>query len=340
MGTARNLALLGLGGAGLCLAARKLRRAKNEISFRDRVVFITGGSRGLGLLMARRFAAEGAHLALCARDPEELERAAEELRGHGTEIVTVQCDVSKREHVEDAVGLAIRQLGRIDVLINNAGVITSGPMEHMEQADYEETMNIHFFGPLHMIQAVLPYMKRQGHGRIVNISSIGGKISVPHLLPYCASKFALTGYSDGLRAELAKDNILVTTICPGLMRTGSARNARFKGHHRAEYAWFVISDSLPLVSLNADRAARRVVEACRHGDAHVVLGAPAKLADAFHALFPGVTADLLGLVNRMLPGPGGVGARAVPGYQSRSALTESWLTALTQRAAARNNERG
>ena len=335
--TQRNLLIAAAGGAALYFARRRLERARNAISFRGRVVLITGGSRGLGLVLARRFAAEGAQLVLCARDPEELERAAEELR-RDTEVLTVQCDVAKRTHVEDAVQSAIDHLGRIDVLVNNAGVITSGPMEHMSEADFEEAMNVHFFGPLHAVQAVLPQMKRQGQGRIVNISSIGGKISVPHLLPYCASKFALTGYSDGLRAELLKDNILVTTVCPGLMRTGSPQHARFKGQHRAEYAWFVISDSLPVIAMNADRAAARIVEACRAGRAHIVLGAPAKLADKLHGFFPGLTADVLGLATCMLPGPGGVGERAMTGRESRSRITQSWLTALTQRAAARNNE--
>ena len=337
--TQRNLLLAAAAGAGLYFARRKLERSRNAISFRDRVVFITGGSRGLGLLLARRFAAEGARLALCARDPDELERAAEELRQY-TDVLNVQCDVSKRTHVEDAVQTVRDHFGRIDVLVNNAGIITSGPMEHMREADFEEAMNVHFFGPLHVVQAVLPQMKRQGQGRIVNISSIGGKISVPHLLPYCASKFALVGYSDGLRAELAKDNILVTTVCPGLMRTGSPQHAQFKGQHRAEYAWFVISDSIPVIAMNADRAAGQIVEACRAGRAHIVLGAPAKLADKLHGLFPGLTADVLGLVTRLLPGPGGVGDRAVPGRESRSRITQSWLTALTQRAAARNNENG
>jgi len=123
--------------------------------------------------------------------------------------------------------------------------------------------------------AVLPEMRERGHGRIVNISSIGGKISVPHLLPYSVGKFALTGFSEGLRAEILKDNVYVTTICPGLMRTGSPRNALFKGDNRAEYAWFSISDSLPLLSMNAGWAARRIVNASIRGDAELVLSLPA-----------------------------------------------------------------
>ena len=175
-------------------------------------------------------------------------------------------------------------------------------------------------------------------GRIVNISSLGGRISVPHLLPYGASKFALAGLSQGLRAELSKDGILVTTVLPGLMRTGSPVNAFFKGHHRAEYALFSISDSIPLLSVSAELAAQQIITACRHGDAELVISWPAKLASAFHGLFPGLTVDVLGLANRLLPGPGGVGTTNTKGADSTSAISPSLLTRLSDRAALANNE--
>jgi short-subunit dehydrogenase len=182
-------------------------------------------------------------------------------------------------------------------------------------------------------------MRARG-GRIVNIASIGGQISVPHLVPYAASKFALVGLSEGLRAELAQAGIVVTTVCPGLMRTGSPRHARFKGRHRDEYTWFTLSDALPLLSMSAERAARQIVEACRRGDAEVVLSVPAKLAVTAHALAPGITADLLGLVNRWLPGPGGIGTRRAPGRESQCRWAPSALTALDERAARRYNQVG
>ena len=153
------------------------------------------------------------------------------------------------------------------MLINNAGIIQVGPLDHMQPRDFEEAMAVHFWAPLHTMLAAIPHMRRQGGGRIVNISSIGGKIGVPHLAPYCASKFALTGLSDSLRGELAKDLIYVTTVCPGMMRTGSPFNAWFKGRHRDEFTWFAVSDSIPLMSIDSGRAAAQVIDACRHGDA-------------------------------------------------------------------------
>jgi short-subunit dehydrogenase len=228
--------------------------------------------------------------------------------------------------------------GRIDVLINNAGVIEVGPMEVMTVEDYEEAMKTHFWGPLYTTLAVLPEMRERRGGRIVNVASIGGKISVPHLLPYSASKFALVGFSEGLRAELAKDGVVVTTVCPGLMRTGSPRNATFKGQHRAEYAWFSISDALPVTSIAARRAARQVIAAFKRGDAEVVLTIQAKIAARFHGLFPGLTADALGLVNMLLPEPGGIGTSRAKGKDSQSEVSPSWLTTLSDKAAQENNE--
>ncbi|MGH9944965.1 MAG: SDR family NAD(P)-dependent oxidoreductase, partial [Pyrinomonadaceae bacterium] len=240
--------------------------------------------------------------------------------------------------VQEWVRVCQGQFGQIDALINNAGMIQVGPVEVMTLADYEQAMKTHFWGPLYAILAVLPEMRRRGAGRIVNISSIGGKIGVPHLVPYSASKFALVGLSEGLRSELMKDGVVVTSVCPGLMRTGSPRNADFKGRHREEYAWFSISDSLPVSAMQAERAARQIVAACERGDAEVIVSLQAVLAVKFHALFPELTADLLGLINNFLPSAGGIGRRSAKGKDSASALSPSWLTSLSDAAARRNNE--
>src|SRR5205823_6261490 len=172
-------------------------------------------------------------------------------RNIGAEVLTLPCDLRRQEEVESSIERIVARYGSVDVLINNAGLIQVGPLKHMAVQDFEEALAVHLFAPLFCTLAVLPHMRRARQGRIVNIASVGGKIAVPHLLPYCASKFALVGLSNGLRAELRRDNILVTTVCPGLMRTGSPRHAWFKGRHRREYAWFVISDSLPVLSISA-----------------------------------------------------------------------------------------
>jgi NAD(P)-dependent dehydrogenase (short-subunit alcohol dehydrogenase family) len=333
--------MLAAAGVGALLATRAVVKKLRAYSFRGKVVLITGGSRGLGLLLARELIREGAKIAICARDGDELARAQADLQQRGArEVLAVTCDVTDRVQVNEMARRVRERYGRIDVLINNAGVIAVGPMEVMTLEDYEGAFKTHFWGPLYTTLAVLPEMRRRREGRIVNISSIGGKVSVPHLLPYSASKFALVGFSAGMRAELAKDGVVVTTVCPGLIRTGSPRNAIFKGQHRAEYAWFSIGDSLPLTSMSAERGARQIVAACARGDAELVLSIQAEIAAKFYALFPGLTQDLLGLINRFLPEAGGVGTSRMKGKDSTSAVSPSALTALSDAAARRNNEMG
>jgi NAD(P)-dependent dehydrogenase (short-subunit alcohol dehydrogenase family) len=335
----RQTALFTVGGLSLLLALRAAVRKWREYSLRDKVALITGGSRGLGLVIARQMLGQGARVAICSRDRLELERAFNHLGRDHRHVLSVPCDITDREQVHAMIGIVQQHFGTIDVLINNAGIIQVGPVELMSDEDYEKAMKVHFWGPLYTTFAVLPSMRRRREGRIVNIASIGGKVSMPHLVPYNASKFALVGLSEGLRAELAQEDIIVTTVCPGLMRTGSPRNAFFKGQHRAEYTWFSIIDALPLISLSAEKAARQIIAACKRGDAEVVLSLPAKLATVVHGLCPGWTADLLGLVNALLlPAPGGIGSAQLPGKDSISPLAPSALTRLSDRAAQRNNE--
>lgn len=325
-----------LATGGLLISRHLLGNADYDLA--GKVVLITGGSRGLGLVLAREFARAKSRVAICARDDQELIRAREELKQLNLEVMAIRCDVTSNADVNEMIAMVQDRFGPIDILVNNAGVIQVGPLQVMTRQDFEEAMKIHFWGPLNTILAVLPSMRRRRQGRIVNISSIGGKISVPHLVPYSASKFALVGLSEGLRAELLNEGIYVTTVCPGLMRTGSPRNADFKGQHRAEYAWFSIADSLPFTSIKAERAARQIVDASKRGQAELVITVQAKLAVLFHGIFPGLTSDLLAVVDQMLPGPGGIGTRKAKGRESTSPLSPSFLTTLTERAAVANNE--
>jgi NAD(P)-dependent dehydrogenase (short-subunit alcohol dehydrogenase family) len=330
-------AAVALAGAALLLKSLRRNRA---IDFRDRVALITGGSRGLGLLLARELGRLGARVVIVARDEQELERAKADLHQHGVEAVTVTTDLATPAEAERAVDACIDAFGRLDVLVNNAGIITVGPFDHLSNADFQEAMSVHFWAPLYTLQAALPYMRLNGGGRIVNISSIGGKIGVPHLAAYCASKFALTGFSQSVRAELAQENILITTVCPGLMRTGSVFNAWFKGQHRQEFTWFAIAGSMPLMTIDGEQAAAKIIDAARHGDPELVITWSAKLAAAAAGVTPGLTATATGIANRFLPGPTDdtEGELSHSGWQSSSDWAPSTLTRLSERAAARNNE--
>lgn len=324
-------------GAGLWATWAALRR-RHDYNLRDKVVLITGGSRGLGLALAREFIHREARVVICGRDENTLQRAERDLATQYRQTLAIPCDVTDREQVSQLVRTVHQHWHRIDVVVNNAGTITVGPMEVMTHVDYEEAMKLHFWAPLYTTLAVLPEMRQRGEGRIVNIASIGGKLSVPHLLPYSASKFALVGLSEGLRAELAHAGIYVTTVCPGLMRTGSPQNAQFKGQNQAEYAWFSISDALPFLSMDAQRAARQIVTACARGEAEVILSLPAQLAVTFHGLFPELTASVLAMANQLLPAAGGIGSKSATGKESTSAFSPSVLTALGERAAQQFNQ--
>lgn len=332
-----------LAGIGAWAITKALLAQKRKISFANKTVIITGGSRGLGLELARLLAEEGANLAICARDADELDRAKQELRQYDVVIYTEVCDITEKQSVERFVENVRQHVGPVDVLINNAGIIIVTPYEHATEADFREAMDTHLWASFHMVNAVLPHMMARPageptRGRIVNVTSFGGKVSVPHLVPYSTSKFAQVGYSEGLRAELLKDNIQVTTICPGLIRTGSPRNAFYKGQNEKEYTVFKIGDSLPLLTMNSTDCARQIIDACRYGEAERILSLPAKLGAALEGIAPNVVAELAALVNAQLPGPGGIGEKRAYGRDSETALSESFLTTLTDEAAEQNNE--
>lgn len=324
--------------AGGAVLSRTLIRAARSFDYRGKVVLISGGSRGLGLVMARQLAAQGAKVALLARDQVKLQEAAEQLRIMDADVFVYSCDVRDRDQVGAAVDAVVAKYGPVEVLINDAGIIQVGPLDTMTTEDYRESMEVHFWGPLYLTMAVLPEMRRRNFGRIANISSIGGKLSVPHLLPYCASKFALVGLSEGLRAELLKDNVFVTTVCPGMMRTGSHVNAYFKGNNESEFAWFSLSNASPATSVSAESAARQVIEAVRRGDPELIISLQAQAAIRFGQMFPGITSDLFGVANALLPRGTEAQTERHLGKESTSWLSPSILTKMSDNQILRNNE--
>src|SRR5438874_9348072 len=334
-----NSRVLRLAGALLLVVWLILRITRTaRYSLQDKVALITGGSRGLGLVLARQICAQGGNVALIARDPDELARAKVDLAPRGGVVITIECDLLDAGQIQSAVRQIIDRFGKIDVLINNAGIIEVGPLDHMTREDFERAMRLHFWAPLELISQIVPEMRTCGGGRLVNTSSIGGKLAVPHLAPYSASKFALTGLSDALRAELARDNIHVITVAPGMMRTGSHVNARFKGKHDAEFAWFAASAGAPLISMSAERAARKILAACRRGQPSLTLTFAARTAILGNALFPNITGYMMKLINGFLPGAGKDEANQSRAGSELRRLTPEWLTRLGDRASMQNNE--
>jgi short-subunit dehydrogenase len=321
---------------GAWITARVIRTTRYTL--RDKVVLITGGSRGLGLVLARHICARDGNVALIARDRAELARAKADLASRGGKVLTIECDLLDAAQIQSAVRRVIDRFGKIDILINNAGIIEVGPLEHLTREDFERAIRLHFWAPYELISQIVPEMCIWGGGRIVNISSIGGKVAVPHMASYSASKFTLTGFSDAVRAELAGDNIHVTTVAPGMMRTGSQVNAKFKGKHDDEFAWFAASAGAPLISMNANRAARKILAACRRGQPSLTLTFAARFAILANALFPNLTGYMMKFVNRLLPEAGGEeGNRSRAGGHLPRRAPE-WLTRLADRATKKNNE--
>jgi NAD(P)-dependent dehydrogenase (short-subunit alcohol dehydrogenase family) len=338
------------GMVGLALVAREVLARAREEEIRNEVALVTGGSRGLGLLVARELAREGCRVVICARDGGELERARGILEEEGAEVLAVTCDVGSSDDVGRMLATITERFGQVDILVNNAGIIQVGALMEMTLADFEEAQRVILWGTVQPTLAVLPAMIARGYGRIVNVTSIGGRVSVPHLLPYGTAKFGAVGFSEGLRAELGMRGISVTTIVPGLMRTGSYLNAMFKDPDEPEFTWFGLGAALPVISMDAARAARQIVTAMRRGEAERTLGLPAVLLARFHGLAPGLTADLLGIVARLLPDSGRRPAEMLRGPErpaTRGEDVEARLdsaplelaTTLGRSAAERLNER-
>jgi NAD(P)-dependent dehydrogenase (short-subunit alcohol dehydrogenase family) len=325
-------------GAGALLAFRAFKRKVQAYSFTDKVVVITGGARGLGLVLARQLAEEGAKLAICSRTPDQLENAKAELELTGTRVFAQVCDVTDKKQLESFLKQTAAHFGQIDVLINNAGIIQAGPLEAMRLEDFENAMNTHFWAPLYGMLAVIPEMRNRGEGRIVNIASVGGKVSVPHIVPYSASKFALVGLSNGFNRELKKDGIVVTTVNPGLFRSGSVYNISVKGQTEKEYAWFTIMGSNLLTSSSVENTAKQVLDGCRYGEAEVITNLPARFLALANTVFPELTADIMSLTTKLiLPDPEN-DPKEEKGYENDSDLIPAHLRKRAAKAAAKNNE--
>ncbi|HEX4063587.1 MAG TPA: SDR family oxidoreductase [Streptosporangiaceae bacterium] len=309
-------------------------------SLAGEVALVTGASRGLGLLLARELARRSAKLVICARDAGELERAEAGLRDRGADVAAVACDVAGEATPDLLIQTALDRFGKLDMLVSNAGIITVAGIEGTTAADFQTAVEVMTLAPVRLTLAALEVMRKQDHGRIVTIASVGGKVSVPRLLPYSVAKFGELAFSEGLRAELGPGPITVTTVVPGLMRTGSHEHARFGGRPASEYTWFSLAASLPVVSMDAERAARRIISAAAAGQPELILTPLAQVAARGAALSPALTSSLLHLTHRLLPSTGGE-RRMVPGQQLRPVLDErvfSWLTSLGRAAARRFNQ--
>jgi short-subunit dehydrogenase len=333
------LGLTALGVGGYLFFEHLQRRA--SVDLRGKVVVVTGGSRGLGLAIAREFGSRGAIVVICARNKQQLDWATAELRARGVQAHSWICDITNREQVQTLIGDVTNLIGPVDILVNNAGIIKVGPFLQMEVGDFQQAMNVMFWGMLNATLAVLPAMRSREQGSIVNVTSIGGKVTVPHLLPYCCAKFAAMALSEGLGIELARTGIRVTTIVPGLLRTGSHLNAKFVGDSSGEYGWFAAGAASPVVSISAERAARSIVRATIRGRRENILSVPAEVLARLHGATPGLSRAMLDVANRLLPDSKIGISQCRPGRDLEAEFTSRiWkvITRLGHNAAVSLNE--
>ncbi len=324
----KKLALgLTLGAAAVAVSKRKVAD-----SFERKVAVITGGSRGLGLALAKRLVIEGAYVTLLARDLGELEQAKTILSRVGSpdQVDIWQCDITDQQQLIEAFRKTVQHWGTIDLLINNAGSIIVGPFESMTLADFEAQMKLHVYANIHATNEILPIFRRHGGGRIINICSMGGKVAVPHMLPYDTSKFALAGFSQGITAELSRENISVTTVYPALMRTGSPIQAVFKGQAAKEFSWFANADVLPGLSKDAHEVADQIIEASRDRRTQLIPSFVGRLRMMMGTFFPELAMGAMGLMNWLMPRGNSFNYRTGAQVQNKNTYL---LKSLEQRAA-------
>lgn len=184
-----------------------------------KVVVITGASSGLGAATARLLAAQGASVVLGARRAERLESLAKEIKADGGKALAVATDVTDRSQVQKLVDAAVKEFGRVDVMLNNAGLMPLAPLERLKTDEWDQMIDVNFKGTLNGIAAALPHMKKQKSGQIINVSSVYGHKVGPGAAVYCATKFAVRALSEGLRQEVKPYNIRTTVISPGAVAT-------------------------------------------------------------------------------------------------------------------------
>lgn len=323
---------------GVTLAAVDRKLSLDLAALRDKVVVVCGGSRGLGRAITRELLRHGARVAICGRSPDALEEARSWLDGYGAPVMAEVCDLRNEQQTAKLFENVTRELGPIDVVVANAATIEVGPIEAFAPVDFDAAMRETFGTALRSVLAALPGMRARRRGTVAFISSIGGRVGVPHLAPYTAAKFAQAGFAEALHAEVAKDGIRVLTVFPGLMRTGSHLRAVFRGRQEAELGWFGASAIAPIVSIDADRAARHVVRAIARGDRFLTFTPAAHLGAWLHDVAPNAWSLVAATLGRLLPSapPGSARLDAREGREGR-VIAESSPSSLVDFIAARSS---
>lgn len=257
-------------------------------------VIITGASQGIGKATALLFARQGYNIILAARHAERLEAAATEVESLGREALAISCDVTDPQQVDNLVQKALAHFGHVDVLINNAGIFCLGAVEEFELSDWQQIIDTNVWGYIHTIHALLPHFLERGNGTIVNISSIGGIVPIPYQTPYTTSKYAVTGLTKALQAELSPKNIQVCGIYPNFIRTSINERTIIRGKNQqaAQDHRQLVDNAVktPLLE-KAEDVAQAIWQAVKNQRSDTIVGT-AKLSNTAYKFFPGLMQSL------------------------------------------------
>ena len=185
----------------------------------NKVAIVTGGNRGIGVGIVRALADAGADIVIAARNAEQCEQVAAEVRAGGRQALAVATDVTQADQVQVLIDRTVAEFGGFDILVNNSGVLSISNVEELSEADFDQVLAVNVKGVFLCSKAAIPHLKQRGAGRIINVSSVAGKCGFPGTAHYCASKYAVNGFTNALAKELALDNITVNAICPGIVWT-------------------------------------------------------------------------------------------------------------------------
>jgi NAD(P)-dependent dehydrogenase (short-subunit alcohol dehydrogenase family) len=253
---------------------------------RETVAVVTGAASGIGRALALRLAREGASLAIADVNKTGLDETAQQVSNSGVKVTAHLVDVSDRERVAAFAQEVLQSHGRAGLLVNNAGAALLGTAEELSISDIEWLMGVNFWGVVYGVKYFLPILRQQPSAHIVNISSIFGIIGFPGQSAYCASKFAVRGFTETLRHELAESNVRVSCVHPGGIKTNIARNARVGAGADQSRSQTAIADFDKLSPTTPEAAADRIVRGVLRDEARILIGGDARIMDRIQRLFP------------------------------------------------------
>jgi short-subunit dehydrogenase len=254
------------------------------MNFKNKVIVITGASSGIGEAAAEQFAKKGANVVLVARRKEKLEQVEKKLAKHSVKTLVQVCDVSDKAQVKQMSDKVIETFSQIDVLVNNAGFVIYGKVEELSIEDIESQMQTNYFGMVNCTKSFLPHFLKQNSGHIVNVASVGGSFSIPGVASYCATKFAMLGFSEGLHHELHGKNVGVTVVSPIMVRTSLFDHPSFKNFTKHATG----------ISLSSETVANAIIKAANSTRLEIVVPSVVRIAIWLKHTFPFLINPLLG----------------------------------------------